>query len=252
MMKKQIQKIVYYLFPLFECRRANKKISKAMQELDRENINCLVYMAGYDKLSQDDANVFLSKTMENKKTIEDKAKANLFGVTVSITIITGLAKMLFDLNNDVAGYTSWKIMLCFLAIAALFYMTLAGVLSMKTLGELNIVYELFPEDMALEAQEKLKKTAFQTEKNAKMNTMRNNYIYTSYRNIINSLICLCLLFLLLTVPYRVKTNPAVTPPVMEQSVTQEIYNLRCEFQAQSNLLIEIQKVQDSLIMDEKR
>ncbi|MBP2073419.1 hypothetical protein [Thermoanaerobacterium butyriciformans] len=71
---------------------------------------------------------------------------------------------------------------------------------MAVLVKENSVYKIWPEDL-LSGEEKLKEVyALNTEMNINKNIIRNNYIYTSYECIINSLICLSIIFLLSLLP----------------------------------------------------
>jgi len=198
-MKNLIKKTLIQVFPAYESIKANKKINEDMTKIENESIG-LTYMANYESMDLKNAEKFLERTFEYRKLLEGKARTSVFAIAISASLIVGLCQIIFNVNSSIQNSTFLKIVIVIFAAFALLYMIMAGVLSLKVLGWENRNYELFPQDVILQNQEKLKMIAMCTELNVKLNHIRNNYIYTSYKNIINALICLGILFLLTTIP----------------------------------------------------
>lgn len=202
MVRRFGKRFVNFLFPIYEAFNANKKLNADIEELktlDRlklERMNSY-YMNQYEKLSEDNLLKFLNQTFEKKKSLEDKAKVNVFGITIAVTLITGLYKVLLD-GKTVSLLFNLSISL--LALYSIGQMILAGLSSLKVLGDVISQYELFPDDMLLSEEERCHTIALDTEINVKLNTVRNNFISSSYSSMKKSLVGLFVLFFLITIP----------------------------------------------------
>jgi len=201
------KRIIIPLFPLYKTKKANRKLFidiESLKKQDKLDQNGS-YMGNYTALSVSDARVFLEKTFEKKKSLEDKAKTNVFGVIIAVTLVTGLYKVLMDLNS--MDYPIVYKMLSFLiALYVLIQMILAGLSSIKVISDIIFQYEPFPNDTNLPDNEMLDLIALDTEINVKYNTIRNNYLSSSYESIKRSLICLLLLFIIIAFPINVFGN----------------------------------------------
>lgn len=203
--------VVIPLFPLYKTEKANKKLFKDIEFLkqqDKLNPNGS-YMGNYIGLSVSDAKTFLETTLLKKKSLEDKAKTNIFGVTIAVTLVTVLCKVLVDLNS-MDYLMCYKMVLFIISLYVLIQMTLAGLSAMKIISDITIQYELFPDDTTLPDNELLDLIALDTEINVKYNAIRNNYLSSSYESIKRSLIGLMFLFMIITFPINVigDNNPA--------------------------------------------
>lgn len=196
--------VVIPLFPLYKTEKANKKLFKDIEFLkqqDKLNPNGS-YMGNYVGLSVGDAKTFLETTLDKKKSLEEKAKTNIFGVTIAVTLVTVLCKVLVDLNS-MDYLMCYKMVLFIISLYVLIQMTLAGLSAMKIISDITIQYELFPDDTTLPDNELLDLIALDTEINVKYNAIRNNYLSSSYESIKRSLIGLMFLFIIITFPINV-------------------------------------------------
>lgn len=196
--------IISFIFPFYESSIANKKLWSQIEELknlDKLKSECMgsYYMNDYEKLSEDDLMKFLNQTIEKKKSLEEKAKTNVFGITIAVTLITGLYKVLLDGNTN-SSSELFKYSIALLAFYAIGQMILAGLSSLKVLGDVISQYELFPGDMLLSTDERCDTIALDTEINVKLNIVRNNLISSSYSCMKKSLVGLFILFILITIP----------------------------------------------------
>lgn len=193
------EKILNWFFPYYAAHKGNKKILAAIKDIEAlDKLPCHPepeYMGNYRNLSVAEALVFLDKTLEKKRALEDKAKINIFGVTIAVSLITGLFTVVTDIKsiqfNMVVVY---KIGLLVLALYSVGMMVWAGLISLKVLSNEIMQYELFPNDMRLSKQNKRDVVALVAELNNKTNFVRNNYLSASYDMLKKSLGSVMLLF----------------------------------------------------------
>ncbi|AST58070.1 uncharacterized protein Thert_02131 [Thermoanaerobacterium thermosaccharolyticum] len=197
-MVELVKKIFQKMFPFVANVQDNNKIKNKLNLLSSVKTD-LEYMKEYNALSIDQLKDFYNDTFEIKNKLEDKAKINIVGLTISISLILGLSNLITKINESF-GMNWITIIVIILSFFSFGYMVAAGILSMAVLVKENSVYKIWPEDL-LSGEEKLKEVyALNTEMNINKNIIRNNYIYTSYECIINSLICLSIIFLLSLLP----------------------------------------------------
>ncbi len=185
--------IIELIFPLLPVVEANRIIDEKISKYEQGDLN-FRYMSGYQLLTARDAESYLTKTFDARKSLEDKAKTNVLGVTISVTLIMGLSQALY---NSFPMFTSLKIIAIIIGIYALLCMILATVFSLNILGKYNYVYDISPIE---KSTNNLVAIALNAEINSLFNIKRNNFLYSSYRLIINFLVSLLLLFLLITLP----------------------------------------------------
>jgi hypothetical protein len=192
--RKKLTKVVDFLIPILQSCRANKKIVARMPSVGSSEP--LRYMASYESLTLQEAENFHIKSTEQMESLENKARISLMGITIAISIITGLATSLFSLSS---GHFSFimKLPIVILSVLSVGYMSMAGWAALKVLGEVNEVDQLSPEDIKLPEREKLKRIAIYTERNTNRNLMRNNLVYVSYQSILYAVILLTLAFFLI-------------------------------------------------------
>jgi len=188
-----VKMLMEKIFPFIDNMEKNKKIKSKLDKLESRKVD-LEYMKGYNALSIDQLKDFYNDTFDIKSKLEDKAKLNTVGLTISVSLILGLSDLIIKVNEKIGVNWITKIIII-LSILSFLYMVAAALSSMAVLIKKNSVDKIKPEDLL--SEEELKESyALNTEKNINRNIIRNNYIYTSYECIINSLICLFIIFLL--------------------------------------------------------
>jgi hypothetical protein len=189
--------MIKILLPWYHAGKANNKIKERIKSIEEGDfVNNIDYMKDYEKLSFKDLEVFFNKTMDVKKSLEDKLKTSLFSVTIGITVLTSAISFLF--NDGIASINVlYKGMIFFLGSLAIIYMILAGVFAIKTISGFISVYQLFPEDMSLPIQERKEAIAISAELNSLSNLIRQNLMNASYHCIINSLFIITVFFFLI-------------------------------------------------------
>lgn len=139
-------------------------------------------------------------TVETKNRFEDKAKTIVAALTISITLILNLSKIIDTVVTKIpVPYFGYAIFI--LAILSILYMVMAGIMSIQVLIKENLLYPIPLEKRTA------KKSIFQvTQQNVNQNLIRNNMIYAAYISIRNSVICLLIIFGLAIYPFEVSNN----------------------------------------------
>ena len=187
------RKIYECIFPMI----ANIKINKDIRtRIDISNENDSIFR-GIENPKSISLNILqeqYSETFKIKDKLEDKAKTNIIGVTISISLILGASTFLSNINNKFnCVLLSWVVFGLF--TIAVLYMIIAGVISIKVLISENSVYTL-----SLSNQNSHSEYDDCISKNRLKNIIRNNYVYTSYECIRNSIIALFLILILSIIP----------------------------------------------------
>lgn len=192
------------VFPLVPLYRANKVVRQKIHPKnengkDIEPSGILSFIENADNLSSEIIKEQYNETFKVKEKLEDKAKTNIIGVTISITLIMGASGVLSTLNKKYPSpIFSW--ILFFLIMFSVAYMVTAGILVIRLLNNENEVYIV--ELSSLAADEMRLRDDYDKciSQNQNKNTIRNNYIFTSYECIRNSLICLFVILILIALP----------------------------------------------------
>lgn len=207
-MCKIISLIIDLLFPMAANWEDNKKLRA---KIKAQNDDCssnpvesiLSTVNKPDDLATDVFENLYNDTLKAKDKIEEKAKTNIIGVSISITLIMGASGMLSALNEKFQ--ISWFAWVAFiLMLAAVIYMLFAGILVIRLLTNENEVYTLdlnsfLPGSNSLMRKEYDRCIIL----NRYKNIIRNNYLFTSYECIRNSFICLFAILVMTTIPLSI-------------------------------------------------
>ena len=146
------------IFPWFNSKKANKKVKTKIDAISSGDFTQNVdYMKDYQHLKCKEVEDFFNKTLDVKKSLEDKLKTSLFSVTIGITVLTSAISFLYSdgissLNIIFKGiiFTTGSI--------AIIYMIIAGIFAVKTISGFISVYQLFPEDLANKSYDEKKES----------------------------------------------------------------------------------------------
>jgi hypothetical protein len=190
--------VLDWIFPVWHSWRVNRIIEKRMQSINN-NDQTLEYMHNYASLTIDEVQQFHQKSLDQMKSLEDKAKINVLGVTIAVSLITGLATSFRAFKDSVFFGTALEISIAVFSVLSVAYMSMSGLVALVVLGDKNKVYQLFPNEMRLPDKDKIKQLALYTELNVNLNIIRNNYVYAGYRSIVYVVILLSIMFILVAV-----------------------------------------------------
>ena len=196
-MNRFIKSIFNCVFPFFDNYKINKKVKK-------DNTNIFSYIENSEKISLEKIEEQYNDSLSDKSKLEDKAKTSIVGITITITLILSISNVL---NGIVDKYNSKPItwIAFFLALLSVVYMVGAGILAIKVLVNENIAYKINIKNLSND--KKLRKDyECCISKNRNQNIVRNNNIYTSYECIRNSIVCLLIIFIMLSLPISNETK----------------------------------------------
>ena len=190
-------------FPLYDNWKVNKKLREKLE--NEEGI--LPYIENADRVTIEQLKERYEGTIQTKDKLEDKAKTNVAGITIAVTLIMGASGLLDTVIKKYPipelQWTSFVLLL--LSIA---YLIIAGILSIMVLIAENVLYTVDLSCMA-DGGDRLKQAYDKrVGQNQNQNLIRNNYIYSSYECIRNALLCLFVIFLLSSVPIAPVTHEA--------------------------------------------
>lgn len=198
----KIKEIIDHIVPAIGNCKSNKKIKNKIERLHNNPEESLILeelcVNNLPKVSDDSLKQLYEETKSVKDKLEDKAKATIVSVTVSISLILGGATLL---NTIATSYASlWLRWICFgLFCYAVVSMIGAAILDIKVLVQENIV-ETIPADS--EGDCKRENYYKSISINRLRNTIRNNYVYSAFECIRNGLICLFLIMIFAVLPIK--------------------------------------------------
>ena len=171
-------KLLYFIFPIIELKKAEKEILKDEEE-NEINID-------YTNTDKNLIEKIYNDPFEIKKLIDDKAKTGIVGVTIAVGLISSISTNFENLSP----------VSILLYIIALGYSFISGYLSLTLLSNKNVIYKLKTDDSFLEENKLKEAMIINTKLNIKHNINRQNYVYSSYKHLIYSLIIMVFAFLL--------------------------------------------------------
>ena len=208
-----IVRVVFdYIFPLVACYACNKKIRNKMF-----CCNILDDVKNYKAISLDTLKCLYSDAIHQKDKLEDKAKTNIIGITIAISLILGASNFLNviyakNLQSFLLwmqpyqnirwvmshSFFTWGMFLLF--VCAVLYLIIAGILAIRVLIDENQVFVIDLKNFAADEADLKQDYGQKISQNCSQNLIRNNIVYTSYEFIRNALICLFILLIFLAIP----------------------------------------------------
>lgn len=195
-------RIIYFIikqvFPSISVRKANKQLKETINsEVSQSNTAILDNAAD---IPIENFRQKYKETFEVKNKLEEKAKTNVIGITIAITVMMGASNLINSLINKYQCVALHWISF-FIMLAAIIYLLVSGIDAIKVLFNENIMSMVDLPDLSatdINAKEKYDDCI---NRNINRNIIRNNIIYSSYICIRNALICMIMLFILVSVPF---------------------------------------------------
>lgn len=193
-----MKQIFWEIFPTILSSKSNKKLKK---ENTNENSGILQYTSNAKKITIDSLKQKYKDTYDAKNKLEDKAKTNIFGITVAITLIMGSIGTLSTIESkypfEVVKWFSF-----FVFFVAIIYLLVAGIMAIKVLCDENVMSDISLDSLSKNDEKSKCEYDKCIAKNINQNLIRNNMIYASYACIRNAIICIIIIFVLATVPIK--------------------------------------------------
>jgi len=241
-------KIMNYLFPFYNLNKSSKIINEKIKKLNEEACYNYEFASNNEEVDEEILLNILRDTIENKKILEDKAKSTLIAITISSTLIINLLNFYQNIKDK------FSILFALVGFACLLYMIIAGILSLYSIGEINTISIMFPEDYLLNSQDRRKQIADNIEYNYLNNLKRNNCMITSYNCMISSISLLLLIFIIsiFVLGLEKKNNNEYQKFYDEiESIDNKIYVISDEISKINNDLIDVQQDISNFIKNEE-
>lgn len=210
------KKILFPLFPMFDCNIANKDVNKELKIIwnKLENYEPIADVQKFGIIDNVDAEYLLQNVRNNITSLQDKAKVTVFAVTIAFSLVGGISGYLFNLKEKLYVNDIFTISLLFCVIASCYYLITCGYYSLLTLNaRLNYDFnaDSFGYLKTIKGQtnrdiekrymlgEHYKLTSFS-------NIILNNYVVCSNNNLRNALISLGLFFTLICSSFVLSEN----------------------------------------------
>lgn len=196
--------LIESIFPMINNSKYEGKLRKKelkLKNVDSEDV--YTYELEYIKFDEKSDFNLVKDEYENSllraKQFEEKAKTNLIAISISVTIMMGLIKSIIDIYQKYQNiYMSNMIFMISMFMVG--FMLYGGVESLKVIMDKNIIYKIGVKELS-ESNESLKKIyGLNVELNEINNSIRNNYVNTSYKCMKNALILLIIIFFLGILP----------------------------------------------------
>lgn len=185
------------VFPSIYTHEANKTLRK---RIDSEEPHSSIPNVGdIEAIKMECFRAKYTETFDAKNKFEDKAKTNVMGITIAITVIMGASGLTNLLNSKYPSTFFHWVSFSMLTIAII-YLLASGIGAVKVLFKENTMSTVELLDMADEGIETKKKYDDCISRNIARNTVRNNIVFSSYICIRNALICMAFLFVLISIP----------------------------------------------------
>lgn len=210
-----INKFIEMIFPMYANHIYNKEIQRKIENFG-ENKESLVYIK---KFNIEFYKEQYSDTFKIKDKLEDKAKTNVIGITITISLILGASGIVSTIYGKYPHfYIKW---IAFGVLSsAVIYMISAGILAIQVLITNNKMYFVNVANSTEVSDEQILLLEYKDciDLNRLQNLIRNNSIFTSYECIKNALFCLFLIFVLSILPAKTVDKPINENNIINNSI----------------------------------
>ena len=194
-----MNRILDIIFPPYESYKANTIIKSKMFPQDELEIGSkaseiLEEVDNPENISTEVLKELYEQTFNIKNKLEDKAKSNIIGITISVSLMVASINLISFLSAGIG-----RLSIAVLLVMGISYMILSGWLAIHMLIEENETYIIKITSLG-EGETVLREDYCQCiEQNRRKNLIRNNHLFASYACIRNSLISLFIMFLIIIV-----------------------------------------------------
>lgn len=196
-MKNLVGAVLKEVLPTTYAHKANKKLKT---RINSEELQSNLSADGnIEAIKIDCFREKYAETFDTKNRFEDKAKTNVIGITIAITVIMGASGLTSLLNSKYPSALFHWISFSMLTIAII-YLLASGLEAIKVLFKENTMSTVDLLDMSDEGMEAKKKYDDCINRNVARNIVRNNIVFSSYICIRNALIFMAFLFVFISIP----------------------------------------------------
>jgi hypothetical protein len=214
-----MNKFIEAIFPMYANHIYNKKVRIKIDNFSEEEEDVI----SNDSIKGDDIKFYkehYSETFVVKDKLEDKAKTNIIGLTIAITLILGSSDIISAIYDKYSStFMEWVVF--GILSATVIYMISAGILAIQVLITNNKMYFVNIERQLAGEQTLISNYRSCTNLNQLQNTIRNNSIFTSYECIRNALFCLFLIFIFIIIPVKNSETTINEPGLIETNISSQ-------------------------------
>lgn len=205
-------KIVSAIFPFIDLISANR----IMQNKINTSEGTLKDIYNAEKIDLSVIKQLYDQTFTVKDKFEDKAKSQIFAITIAITVIFGASNLLKSISEKYSLlWVNWIVFTLY--TTAIIFFIIAGILATRLLMHENqvsiISLESYTNNLILREQYDIATTS-----NINRNIKRNNYIFTSYQCMRNALICLFIVSIIAIIPITPVAKSTITPILADSQI----------------------------------
>ena len=194
--QKHLVNLMGFIFPVIKLFSENSRINERIRKIDLGEHENLFFLDGIGKYSFEEITPLFESTLETKKSLEEKAQNSLITIAISASLILGAAGRLLDQKISPTRFDLFNFIFIILAIGLILNVALSGILSLRILSKRNEVYRPLPEDSKKTKEEQARALEIDTEQNNNLNLIRDNYVFSSFRYLLYSIVLLSLIVLL--------------------------------------------------------
>lgn len=174
-MEKLLNLIIGQILPSLYCKKANKNLKQKIESND--SLSNISLMDNVDQITINSFRKKYSDTFETKNKFEDKAKTNVIGITIAITLIMGSSGMITSIVNKYSSvFVHWIAYI--IMIVAVLYLLSAGIQAIKVLFTENTMSFDDVLDLSIDDVKTKEKYDDCTNRNIKRNIIRNNIVFS--------------------------------------------------------------------------
>ena len=201
-----IKGILYFVIPALGNKATINILRKKINNnggIVKEKLQTPLSMAeNPDVITNDNLKKQYDDVIKAKDNFEDKAKATIACVTISVSLIMGASGMLNTITSrfDYPLVHWWSYILFVYAVLS---MITAAIMAIKVLADENKIY-CFPADCPREKERETYDRCIG--QNVTQNYIRNSYIFSAYECIRNALVCLFVIMAIAVMPMTSTTT----------------------------------------------
>ncbi|WP_440837436.1 hypothetical protein [Paenibacillus sp. 22594] len=210
-------KLLEWVFPIIGFRRAKKSINETIQNTKQQlnNEDTTYIIKQFKNVDVKDAESLFTMLVDNKKSLEDKAKVTAVAVTLSFTFLGAVSGYLLNIKDKFVDSPFLNFALVIIILLSTFYLISCGWFSLLTLNS-RANYVLGPNEYEYlsnlsgnednQSSEKVFLLARNYELKMQDNWILNNYVDSSNNSLRNAMLCLGMFVLVICLGFVFSTK----------------------------------------------
>ena len=201
--------------------RAKKQLSKEVEDSTRSyDEECEVIGEFAQRVDRDAIRRHQDSATQRIRSIEDKARANLLGITIGIAVLFSVFD-LFAGGELAASVPEWlRTLLLFLFVVSVCYLLVGGMMALEALRLRPVFMPSLHEEATADERMGVVQAVWALKQNERTGLMRTNALSVSFDGIRNGIVCLAVAFVMLATAIAVvDTDSSTAKPVDDSTPT---------------------------------